>query len=666
MGIRTVVLKDELGIIAFTLERMGFDIVAFYETDPKSAEMCRHNLKSGCIRRELPECQKTDIPDMEFLVAQLPSQKIAKPRQKQEAGMNQGDLHRYLEIINNKRPKIFLLEAFSTMVKDEGFPKILSEIQKMGYQSMYQICNIGEATGLPVREKRLYLMGISPEIGMQFYFPGELAAGKEKMRPEDICFAQDIDPWYLKLPPEQVDFTEDQKTHFYCWRTKRYVPKERVEWNLKKMPLIYDERGLRKITHREMARLKGLPDHFYLDASNKSLLYRKLAYGSNAAFIRHMAEAVSRLLDGDGIRNQQLVNTYRFENLLEKYFRYKNIKLADRKADGTEPDFALSQEDQKIFIEAKWYNSGAGIDSRIFQVCERLSRKAKWPDSYVLITGNLVPDNSKNICHEKFGIVVWDVRNLLWMFEEFPDIRSEFVSMLDYTLGDMVPEKPNLELGGKGNREKEKEECQSQKETLEQEDAQDVQEKCRPGEKVESSVSFQEQLAEIPPGKEEAASQNYEKIVTAILKYVFGDYLTLWEKQKRSNDGLYRFDLCCKIKHGSQPEFFDTIKDFFHTKYIVFEFKNYTEAVTQQEIYTTEKYLYQKALRSVAIIVSRKGADKNALRAARGCLRENGKLILCLSDADLLELLRIREEGERATAELLSDMLDGMLIHLEK
>lgn len=88
--------------------------------------------------------------------------------------------------------------------------------------------------------------------------------------------------------------------------------------------------------------------------------------------------------------------------------------------------------------------------------------------------------------------------------------------------------------------------------------------------------------------------------------------------------------------------------------------------MSQEEIYTTEKYLYQKALRSVAVIVSRKGADKNALRTARGCLRENGKLILCLSDEDLLELLRIKEEADRETAEYLGDMLDGMLIHLEK
>ena len=65
-------------------------------------------------------------------------------------------------------------------------------------------------------------------------------------------------------------------------------------------------------------------------------------------------------------------------------------------------------------------------------------------------------------------------------------------------------------------------------------------------------------------------------------------------------------------------------------------------------------------------IVSRKGADENALAAAKGCLRESGKLILCLSDEDLKELLRIKEKDEQPTAEFFEAMLDDLLIHLEK
>ena len=147
---------------------------------------------------------------------------------------------------------------------------------------------------------------------------------------------------------------------------------------------------------------------------------------------------------------------------------------------------------------------------------------------------------------------------------------------------------------------------------------------------------------------------------------MLGEYLGLWKVQESSNNGLYRFDLCCKIKNGVNQDFFDTIKNYFNTKYIEFEFKNYEKEISQKEIYTTEKYLYEKALRRVAIIISRKGASKNALSAARGCLRENGKLIMCLSDQDLIELINIKEKEEQPTAEFFEVMLDDLLIQLEK
>ena len=171
-------------------------------------------------------------------------------------------------------------------------------------------------------------------------------------------------------------------------------------------------------------------------------------------------------------------------------------------------------------------------------------------------------------------------------------------------------------------------------------------------------------MLKIAPGTEHFPE--YESVCVDILKYVLGQYLTLWRVQEKSNDGLYRFDLCCKIKNDVNHDFFDTIRNYFNTKYIVFEFKNYSKKITQKEIYTTEKYLYEKALRKVAVIISRNGADDHALQAARGCLRETGKLILCLSDNSLMQMIDIKENGEQIPADFLEEMLDNILLHLEK
>jgi hypothetical protein len=44
-------------------------------------------------------------------------------------------------------------------------------------------------------------------------------------------------------------------------------------------------------------------------------------------------------------------------------------------------------------------------------------------------------------------------------------------------------------------------------------------------------------------------------------------------------------------------------------------------------------------MRGTAFIVSRKGANENPLKAARGALRESGKLIICLSLDDIFDML---------------------------
>ena len=238
---------------------------------------------------------------------------------------------------------------------------------------------------------------------------------------------------------------------------------------------------------------------------------------------------------------------------------------------------------------------------------------------------------------ESFHIAVWDVSNLLWAFEKFPEIKNEFISLLDYTVEEIEKKAPcHNPLG----------------EQFPYED------------KCEEVENWKGRLNKILPGKGQFAE--YEALCVDILKYILSDYLTLWAKQEQSNDGLYRFDLCCKIKNGAEHDFFDTIRQYFNTKYIVFEFKNYSKKIAQKEIYTTEKYLFEKALRKVAIIISRQGADEHALQATKGSLRENGKLILCLSDSDLLQMSEIKEQGEAEAADFLSALLDDFLVHLEK
>jgi hypothetical protein len=170
-----------------------------------------------------------------------------------------------------------------------------------------------------------------------------------------------------------------------------------------------------------------------------------------------------------------------------------------------------------------------------------------------------------------------------------------------------------------------------------------------------------QEVLQIKSGKSRAG--DFEKAVEAALRYIFETDLVAWSSQNVTDGGLSRHDLIARI--SSSHDMWRMLVERFNSQYVIFEFKNYGGRITQGEIYTTEKYLFAKAMRTTAIIVSRKGADKNALAACRGALREHGKLIINLSVDDICKLLALRDADDDCNAYLFQ-IVDDMLMKLER
>ena len=233
------------------------------------------------------------------------------------------------------------------------------------------------------------------------------------------------------------------------------------------------------------------------------------------------------------------------------------------------------------------------------------------------------PDNS--------NLIVMDIRNLLYAVKDCPKMRNDLVGILPYSVENMEPHEGDIPV-----------------EVLQHDNL------------TESLIKEMESCV---AGK--TFFRKYEELCTELLKNIFSNDLALWRTQEKSNNDLYRFDLLCRIKDGNQKSFWAILERYFNSKYVIFEFKNYKEGISQREIYTTERYLYAKALRSVAIIISANGFNENAYWASKGCLRENGKLILLLTSEDLIEMNRIKMDNEDP-ADYLLNKLDNLLFELEK
>ncbi|SNZ19510.1 hypothetical protein [Cohaesibacter gelatinilyticus] len=141
---------------------------------------------------------------------------------------------------------------------------------------------------------------------------------------------------------------------------------------------------------------------------------------------------------------------------------------------------------------------------------------------------------------------------------------------------------------------------------------------------------------------------DYEKLCREVFSFLFDPFLFGFSDQHRTTDGANRFDFVCRIKSGDQ--FWDALQRDFRTRVILFECKNYKDKITADQIYSTERYLFTSALRTVAFLISRKGHDEGCFRAAQGAMRESGKLIILLSNKELIEMLKFEGTEDGATS----------------
>ena len=170
-----------------------------------------------------------------------------------------------------------------------------------------------------------------------------------------------------------------------------------------------------------------------------------------------------------------------------------------------------------------------------------------------------------------------------------------------------------------------------------------------------------EELILLAKGRENA--KKYETQCEKILKYIFENDFSNWQNQTKTIDKLHIFDLIAKI--SSTNDFWKLLARDFHSRFVVFEFKNFTKKINQGQVYSTEKYLYKTALRNIAIIITREGAEKNAITAMEGSLRETGKLIISLSQKDICEMLKMKDNGEDPNS-FLAEKIDQILMKLSR
>ncbi|WP_141755387.1 restriction endonuclease [Burkholderia plantarii] len=299
-------------------------------------------------------------------------------------------------------------------------------------------------------------------------------------------------------------------------------------------------------------------------------------------------------------------------------------------------DITFREGCELTVVEVKKYRYASPPPSDVFlRALHQISlvqHEAKAKASMLVMSCPLIPRFQDVV--EKFAnpnLSIWDANVLLEKASSFPNLRKRLENLLEVpmsnTSGFLAGTEPLGEEGTEPNPPK--------------------------------GEILAEALRAVVPGKAEASI--FEDRCIEALKYVFDADLVGWHEQHDTEDGLHRRDLVCRIRANS--EVWALMLNDLKSRYVIFEFKNYTSKITQKEIVTTERYLYPAALRTVAIIISPQGSAPSALKVIQGAMREHGKLILSLTVNDLCSLLTGKDRGSDPNT-FLFEQVDDFLMSL--
>ncbi len=310
------------GIGGFRLgfEKAGYDVIYSNDIDKSCKITFDGYFGEGAL--SLKDIQKLDadeIPDADIVTAGFPCQPFSKIGKLHGFADARGTLfYDLLRILQAKRPKVFVLENVANLVKhDKGqtFERIRDGLEnELGYHVYYQVLNTKDY-GLPQDRKRIYIVGFKENIDFVFPEPIEL-----ELRVKDILEKGEVHDFYYMSQIymdglEKHRLRHEAKGHGFGYRIldpngisttcvvgnmgrERNLVRDKVKpagtVNRTGSPL--NNKGIRKLTIREYARLQGFPDDFRFP-EQPTIGYRQIGNAVSVPVAELVAKRVKASLD---------------------------------------------------------------------------------------------------------------------------------------------------------------------------------------------------------------------------------------------------------------------------------------------------------------------------------------------------------------------------------
>ena len=301
-----------MGGIDLGFLQAGFEIVWANEYDAAACKTYRHNLGRTCLVEEDICCvSANDIPDFDVLTAGFPCQPFSIAGKQKGFEDRRGNLFfEVSRIIKIKQPKVVFLENVANLMDhDHGktFIIIFNSLAQLGYTVYYRVMSSNEYGNLPQIRRRIYITAIHECVQDNYQHPKPVEL---TLKSTDIIHRHELqnDVYYYNKKVLYPYFESQMKDKLAIYRptdTEVRMTKNHMCPTLtanmgtypNRVPVVWDDFGIRKLTLRECLDFQGFPKNFYFP-SNITIndAYKQIGNSVSVTVVKRIATQIMQLL----------------------------------------------------------------------------------------------------------------------------------------------------------------------------------------------------------------------------------------------------------------------------------------------------------------------------------------------------------------------------------
>jgi len=274
---------------------------------PPSKTIYDANFSHKLTLKDLNDIRLEDIPPHDILTGGFPCQPFSIAGHREGFDDKRSNVFwKILEILEHHHPKCIVLENVKNLMSHDDkktFGVIKEQLESKGYHLHYKVLNTAEITGIPHHRERIYIVGLLSDAPFSLDFPKlqkrHISEFLEQNIPDKYYYTATSSTWPL------VSTNVTKKNTIYQYR-RVYVRENKsgecptLTANMgtggHNVPIILDDKGIRKLTPRECFNLQGFPSTYILPPLADSKLYTLAGNAVSVPVVQLIAERLKSVL----------------------------------------------------------------------------------------------------------------------------------------------------------------------------------------------------------------------------------------------------------------------------------------------------------------------------------------------------------------------------------